>query len=640
MSAIFGVIDFNTSKRCIDIEQGFRLGYEGYKIDRLEYKDSHGAGFGCGVQYFTKEARDEILPIVDETHNQIFTADCLLDNRQELLKELGLTDVSLPDGTILYQAYLKWGKECVNYVRGVFSFVVYNWEKKVAELYADHFANRCLFYHLREGVLYFSTLLFPLLKASDLDFRENERWLVDSISLRSPAIVIEPRETALEGIYKVDSGHMVSVTAEAAEYHTYWNPIETIPTNTKMKSEECERLVRECMKKSVSETLRTDGEVAIKLSCGLDSSTVACIAAPMLEAQGKKLYSYTSVPLEKKERKGYYIDDETEGVLKICKEYPNIIPEFVRCEEENILTEAERLVDIWEMPCKSEQNAVWTAAISREAAKRECKILLSGATGNCTISAGRIEDYLMYHVFHFHWIRAYKDFHNFFDKYKGNKKIFAKNLCKAILKHQIRFLDKTQKDFYGDNITRKDIGERYQLTKRFYNEVYNFGPIKTMKNMREEIYLSKAYAQIGEIDTKYSLTYGVLERDPMRNVQFIELCMSLPMECYVNGEYDRRLVREFMHGIVPDEIRLDVRHRGRQSADNAERIAMSWEQMLPAMKKALYAKEMLHYLDKQKIEEYLSGLNRDNLKEKEMDMRMIVDAYVMSLFLRRINGTE
>lgn len=640
MSAIYGMIDLKERGIAQDMAERFHHSYQHCAIDRYEHKTAHHAMFGCGIQYFTKEARQEILPIVDEAHHLMFTADCVVDNRDGLIRELGITDTNVPDGTILYQAYLKWGKQCIKYVRGAFSFVVYDWEKKEVQLHADHFANRCLFYHLRGGVLYFSTLLFPLAQASGLQYQENERWLVDCISLRGPAMLIETRECALKDVYKVDAGNRVCVTAAGAKYETYWNPVQTIQTDKTITAQECEKLVRTCLKKSVAEMIRTDGEVGIQLSSGLDSTTIAGFAAPLLEKQGKKLYSYTSVPVKEQEQKGYFVDDETEGVLKMCQCYPNIEPSFLKCEGKNILTEAEHILDVWEMPCKSEQNAVWVDAIISTAAENGCKIMLTGATGNCTVSAGGLENYLADLIKHFHWMKAYKSFKHFAAKYGINKKKFTKVIVTQLWEYHTRYFDKEQMNCYKNIITRREMGEKYHITKRYNKDILHFSPIKSLKVMRGEIFLPKAYAQIGELDTKHSLAYGVLVRDPLRNVHFIELCMKLPMECYVNENYDRRLVREFMHDIVPEEIRLDIRHRGRQSGDNAYRISKSWNQYVNKIRDSLLSEETTKYLDPALIEEYISGLREDNLEDETVNMCMILDAYMMSLYLKRLKRYE
>lgn len=640
MSAIYGAISLTGDRMDTQIEERFREQYGKCKIDRYERISRPEAVMGCGIQYFNKEARCEKLPIMDEEHHLMFTADCVLDNRDCLIGELAVKSVDISDGELIYQAYLKWGKDCIQHLRGLFSFVVYDWEKREVYLQTDHFSTRCLFYQLQDGVLYFSTLFFPLIKSSGLRYDLNERWFLDSLSLRSPVMITEPKETTVCGVYKIVSGTYVEIIDQQIHEVEYWNPGKKVAVNQHITDQECERQLLQIMRESVRQAIRTDGEVAVQLSAGLDSSTVACLASPMLEAQGKRLHSYTSVPLEEANlpKKGYLMYDETKGVMRICEEYPNIVPAFVDCQGLNIFTEAKEIIQEWEMPCKSEQNAVWVREIHKRAADDNCKILLSGSTGNCTISAGDIGSLLDAYVYKGRWIKAFQTATHYVRRYHGRRKAFLKSYLKGHLEYYTWYFEQSRKDPYAINITKREQGERFQQRKRFNRELLHNRPHPTRKRMREECYMPNANAQIGEINTANSLYYGILERDPMRNVEFIEFCMSLPLTCFVNEDYDRRLVRDFMHGVVPEAIRLDVAHRGRQSGDNEYRINKVWDQYLPEIRKVLFQEGICKYIDTDKTEQYFTRLKDRDFQRDFMEMRMIVDSYMHGLYLRELDA--
>ena len=117
MSAIYGMIDLKREPVPTVVGERFVEGYKECKIDRHEQKIRDNAMMGCELQYFTVEARNEVLPIVDEEHHIMFTADCVIDNREELMQELAISDTSIADGTLMYKGYLKWGCECVSHFR-------------------------------------------------------------------------------------------------------------------------------------------------------------------------------------------------------------------------------------------------------------------------------------------------------------------------------------------------------------------------------------------------------------------------------------------------------------------------------------------------------------------------------------------
>ena len=123
--------------------------------------------------------------------------------------------------------------------------------------------------------------------------------------------------------------------------------------------------------------------------------------------------------------------------------------------------------------------------------------------------------------------------------------------------------------------------------------------LQTAYKVLKNVYLDGSYANIElnklsyeQLPINYGLVtkivYGVLERDPMRNVELIEYFMTLPMNCFADKNYDRKIIRSYMSDIVPDAIRLDYNHRGRQSADNAYRIQLEWDKYIDLLKEILY----------------------------------------------------
>lgn len=634
MSAIYGAIDFLKKQDFSGLAGTWKASYDSYKIDRHEQIIEQGFLMGCGIQYFYKEAEKEVLPA--KSGELIFTADCALDNRSELISILGIDNDSA-DGAIILEAYKKWKYDCVKHLRGAFSFVVYDSTDNKVFMAVDHFAQRCLMYHVRDGVLYFSTTVSPLVKDAGLTFSENERWLVDCISIRGPIMMLDPKETAFMDVNKVVSGTYVVVDGnkdcEVTETR-YFDPINTYPTDKKITREQSEIMIKEVMNRVVKGILRDGDNVGTQLSCGLDSSSVACVAAGQLAAKGKQLRSYTSIPIKEAglKNKGGLIYDESEGVKEICNAYPNIIPTFIDCAGHDYLNEVDKYVNVWELPCKSQQNTVWTLATMMEAHNDGCKIMLSGATGNCTLSAGNIESTAYNHLRSLHLIKAYHTF----DAVK-NIKVSRKRylgLLKGSIKEYFKwYFDKDMRDFYKYTVTKRNFGERYECTKRLNKEKRHYFPFYSMKEMRNQMYMVLANAQIGEIDTKMSLESGVLTRDPMRSVDMMELCFSLPVDCFASSDYDRRLVRVGMKGIVPEKIRLDVLHRGRQSGDHIYRSSQIWDDVKADIYKSLMDEKVLKYLDKDKLEELFNKLNKDNLEDNALDFLMIVDAYSFSRYL-------
>lgn len=637
MSAISGVVNFKEKEVNDRAATDFGACFSSYKVDKIDGINHQNVSFWCAYQNFTGADRLEKLPFCDEEKNLIFTADCVLDNREELCGWLEIAN-DIPDGEIIYKSYLKWGMGCLSKLRGVFSFAIYDYRNNELILAVDHFAQRCLYYHVRDGKAYFSTLLFPLMEATGLQFEENERWLVDCISLRSPAMMIEPLETPLKDVYKVVSGTYIRIGCDGIPKETrYYNPSE-IPTDRSITPKQSEEMMRDAMQKVVSRIISSDVNYACQLSAGLDSSTVACIAAKELAKSGKTLRSYTSVPLKEANlpTRGYNLYDESEGVKTICRYYPNIVPTFVDTQDRNYLREVDKILKIWEMPCKSQQNAIWIDEIIKQAAADGCKIMLAGSTGNCTLSAGDLSDLVFDRIKKFRVIEAYK-LMDAVKKVGGSRKKYAKGIFKNVKSYFGWYFDSEGKNIYSDIATDEELGEKYRVKERFNKEILHRFPYKNIKKYRTQMYMPSANAQIGEIDTKYSLEHGVLIRDPMRTPEIVELCHRLPLECFANKDYDRRLVREGMRGIVPEEIRHDIAHRGKQSGDNMYRLSLAWDEVRTDMVKSLYDDKTLKYLSEKKLKKFMDAIEVENIANNKNEVTVLVDAYVFAKYLEKVN---
>lgn len=641
MSAIYGAINLNKSTIDNSIQSIFENDYAKYKIDRFEHFSCENMYLGCGIQNFTQEAEAEEGPIIDDDNGLIFVADCILTHREKLMEELSTSfkiSPSTPDGTLLYYSFLKWNTKCTDHIRGHFSFVVYNRNDNTVLLYTDHFSLRCLFYHLRDNVLYFSTLMFPLLHASGLSFSENKRWLIDCLSLNSPVMVTNTIETPVSDVYKIECGSYVSVRNNTIKRYTYYAPEKTIKVNKKISDQDVKAKLHKTLSESISLIERINGKVGIKLSSGLDSTSIAGFAAPILAKKGETLYSYTSVPLK---NAIYNVDrlsvpDETNGVLDFCKLHSNIKPKFVDCQGKNIMSELDKILDTWELPSKSQQNAVWTTEINRIASEEGCRIILSGSTGNCTLSAGYFDTYWLYLLTHFHPIKSINELKTFCNYNRLNAKALLKHFVKSIVDYYFAMLTFKSLSPQPESLVNETLIVETKQGKRFKKLFYSGFPIRTWKRLHNNIYYRLSHAQISEIGTKSSLTYGVLQYDPLCDVDFINLCSSLPVWCFSNNRYDRRLVRDYLDDIVPDSIRLEVKMRGVQSADNSYRVKEAYNEYKLEVESTVCSDEYSQYIDQDAVVGLINRIDQADLLECENDVRLLMNAFSFCKYVKKL----
>ena len=578
MSAIWGAIDLQGRKLRCGIEQFFIESYQHCVIDRYEEIMEEAIYFGCGIQYFTREAPNEKLPFVAE--GIYFTADVVLDNREELYaKLLGSKKpfTEMPDGELLYQMYCDYGKDCLNDLLGAFAFVYYDNEEKRAEIVIDAVGDRCVYYAVQNEILYFSSLMEPLVKLTGAEL--NDRWITDFLAMDHLFMSNEAEETPYKGIYRVAPAQRVIIQEGKIEKEKYWNPFENFRELKLANDEEYAKAFQQVFCDAVKGVMRGRGDMSILLSGGLDSNAVAAVASRYLKEKGERIYSYTSVPLKDYvvQSNGWDLEDESEAVQKTAEYLGNVEPTFVSMEGINPWKDRQRELRIMEMPYKSVQNMLWIPECMRRAYERGSRMMLTGSFGNTSISYTDLEVYMNDLYQRKKWITLYREL-KIFSKVDGFSMQYAKK--------QIRNANKNSKEIktdwnslYGKSFVRpamvekEGTAERIIAMKRKFTEA-SLNHEATRKLMVQDV----ALRQIGEAGTKHSLATGVLLRDPTKDKRVISFCLSLPVEQFCKEGKERRLVREYMKDWMSPHI-LQAKTKGKQSADLAYRMSLDWEEI-------------------------------------------------------------
>ncbi len=547
MSAIWGIIDLNGVGLAQEDAGRMEEVYRSKKIDRVDTFFQLHAYMGCGVQFVTKEAREECFPyrVRDSIY---FVADALLDNRDEVQASFRMSLESSRngvDGSMMFEALNQDMDRALEEMLGAYAFAYYDKDRSVLQLASDAVGNRSVYYCYQDGKVLFSTLLEGITALLE-ERKANKQWFDNYFGQDTLKVVAEARETPYMGIYRVEPGEVVTFTAEGFQRRAYWDPFKNRKILEYDSDEAYKELVCTTFRKCVESVVREGSETAILLSGGLDSNAVAAYAAPKLRAQGRKLYSFTSVPDKEAKRipaNSYYVEDETEYIEELQKWHDNLVPEYIDASEGDILEENRKILDILEIPFKTVLNMPWIYKAYKQAAKKGCGIMLSGQYGNITISYGDFGCLFATLWRQGRWIRLWKEINAYSTRYRKSRKWILKELLKT---------------------TKED----------------------TFASFSGYMYDKVALRQVGETEVKFSLDTGIIPRDPTRDKRLIALVLSLPLEQFVKMGQERRLVRQYMREIIPEKIVCDEFHRGRQGVGSGRLMTRQWKEISEALRKA------------------------------------------------------
>lgn len=152
-----------------------------------------------------------------------------------------------------------------------------------------------------------------------------------------------------------------------------------------------------------------------------------------------------------------------------------------------------------------------------------------------------------------------------------------------------------------------------EYTKAEFKKLMSSAPVRTRKDYLVYVLDKMRFRQIGDNETRISLYSGVICKDPTRNVEFMEFCLSLPTEQFQKGCTNRRLVYEYMKDIYPPHM-LDQRlPKGRQSADFFYRLRNKKKEMIAAIEEMLMEENSL--MDIKKMREFWK--EQKNIFEKQ-----------------------
>ncbi|MDH4944765.1 asparagine synthase (glutamine-hydrolyzing) [Sulfurimonas sp. C5] len=202
-------------------------------------------------------------------------------NFQELKKELDFEFQTEGDSEVIIAAYLKWGIDFVQHLRGMFAIALKDGDKLY--LFRDRLGKKPLFYMQQNNALYFASelkALTPFLSKKEL----NDDAMLSYLSFLAPT----PPNTFYKGIYKLAAGEYLSFINNKVKVERYFDLLDN-PSNIITSKEEALTKIEELLEESIYMRLDTQVPTAALLSGGIDSATINYYA----QKKGLSLPSYT-----------------------------------------------------------------------------------------------------------------------------------------------------------------------------------------------------------------------------------------------------------------------------------------------------------------------------------------------------------
>src|SRR5918994_4736617 len=202
------------------------------------------------------------------------------DERPEL-EAAGHRYATRSDTETIIHAYEQWGDACVERLRGMFAFAIWDAPRRRLLLARDRLGVKPLYWTISGGRLLFGSEIKSILASGLVTAAADESRLAEQLSTRSVA----GTATLFKGIQRLLPGHTLVFQDGAARVARYWDIPVGVPNPDVDRLSPADAVVRfrELLEESVRIRLMADVPLGMFLSGGLDSSAIAALMARMID---------------------------------------------------------------------------------------------------------------------------------------------------------------------------------------------------------------------------------------------------------------------------------------------------------------------------------------------------------------------
>ncbi|HFJ9273741.1 asparagine synthase (glutamine-hydrolyzing) [Bacillus cereus] len=538
---------YNTAKRYsetekIKFENMTNLLYHRGPDDQGYFRDEH-VQFGFRrLSIIDLDAGHQPLAYDNERYILMFNGEIYnyIELREMLIKQ-GACFSTQSDTEVIVALYAQVKEECVNYLRGMYTFVI--WDRQEKKLFGarDHFGIKPLYIAQQNDITFFASEKKSILHVMQ-DKGVNPTALQHYFTYQYGP---EP-ETLTNDINKIEPGHyFIKEIGKEIEVYRYWKPYFNA---SDIKKEEHIRAIRDVLYDSVKVHMRSDVPVGAFLSGGIDSSIVASIAKEInpnlltfsvgFEYRG---FSEIDVAKETAEKLGV----KNYSVLVTPQEFMNEFPKIM-----------------WHMDDPLADPAAVPLYFVAKEARKHVTVVLSGE-GSDELFGG-------YNIYRepnslkmFSYIptsgrtvlkalsgvlkEGFKG-KSFLERgctpieerYYGNAKIFREEEKIKLIKS------------YNESVNYKDV------TKPLYNEIKDYDDVSKMQYIDMYTWLrGDILLKADKMSTAHSLELRV----PFLDKEVFDVASKIPTELKIANRTTKAILREAVRGIVPDHV-LDRKKLG------------------------------------------------------------------------------
>lgn len=463
--------------------------------------------------------------------------------RHDLLKQ-GYQFHTSSDTEVILAAYDCYKENCLSFFDGMFAFSIWDQKEKILFAARDRFGEKPFYYHFENEFFIFASEM-KALWACGIDKIPEQKMMLNYLALGYVQNPSDKSQTFYKQIYSLPPGHYVTVKISPLKLSVvnYFD----IDKQTIKKIDD-NQAVSEILSKissSVKMRLRSDVEVGLNLSGGLDSSTIAWHIKNTGINNKREFKTFSAVFPGFEKDESQFIKTVTSTLnLKNFSVTPDI---------HGLIEDFEKLMWHQEEPFPS--SSIYAQyKVFELASKNGIKVLLDGQ--------GADEVFGGYHKY-MHWYLQEVFSRNRFLRFVKEKHAMAenkipvnwglKNIMAAYLpSHAAIALEKKEynrilnQPFLSANLLSCATGREWEgINKPIITKLNDILYFNTMRNGLEEML---------RFADRNSMAHGTEVRLPFLQANLVNFVFSLPSKQKIFNGFPKWILRKAMDKKLPNSI--------------------------------------------------------------------------------------
>lgn len=495
----------------------------------------------------TPEALAERQPL--EQDNCVIVADARLDNRAELCAALGLRDDQQPDAALILAAYRRWGEACAERLLGDFAFAVWDSAERALFCARDIFGERPFFYYDSPGQFVFASALEGVARFPGVPRAVNQARVAVYLTGGS-----DPVNTFYRDLFRLPPAHTLTISPAGLRLRQYWDL--GAPRETRLPSDQAyAEAFHHHLSEAVRVRLRSSGPVGAMLSGGLDSSSVVCLARPLLAERGEALHTFSLL------YDASPASDERQFMAPVVAG-GGLVHHTLAGDGQSLVSRVEELLAALGEPYYNFGLSLQAAA--NEAARASgVRALLGGDFGDAVVSHANLRFAELVRAGR--WLTAVREVRGLASGLGFSRRTtLAYFWSSAIvpqfppaarrgwrrLRGQLR---SGRLAWAAGTVMQPDFARRVSADQALITRLEHLQPTLQTTLAESQFYLGQTRLQ-AEAFSHLAAHTGVEARHPFHDQRLVEFCLGLPGEQRLSSGWSRLIMRRAMAGVLPEAV--------------------------------------------------------------------------------------